>query len=113
MSIMGMEQVPRGAGQYVAYSLGFYITDENGEEIPEYTKIRITKERYSEFVTPLARLLYSDIKMKDGEANFRFPRGIELNGQDHIMIYIVNSERNIPAENVRFKIETDLWDENS
>lgn len=109
MSIMGISQIPQGVDPNVAYSLGLYATDENGDEIPGTTKIRITKERSSEFVIQLARIFYEDIKMSNGEAIYRFKKGIEINGEDHIIIYIVSSQSDIPIENVKFRMETDLW----
>lgn len=112
MSIMGIGQVPQSVDPSVAYSLGLYITDENGDEISDKTKIRITKERSSEFVIQLARIFYEDVKMSNGEATYRFKRGIEINGEDHIIIYVVSSQSNIRAENIRFKMDTDLWARN-
>jgi hypothetical protein len=114
MSIMGTKQIPRGADMRVAYSLGLYITDENGEEIQDDTKIRITKIKPSEAVVQLARIFYQDIKMtQDGETSYRFIQGIEMNGQEHLVVYLINSPKNIPSENVRFKMEADLWARNT
>lgn len=112
MSTMGTDQVPQGIDPSVAYSLCLYVTDENGDEIPGDTKIRITKMRPSEFVIQLARIYYEDIKMLNGEAIYRFKRGIEINGEDHITIYIINSPKDIPAENIKFRMDTDLWARN-
>jgi len=113
MSIMGTQQIPRGADTRVAYLFGLYITDDNGEEIPDETKIRITKLKPSEDVIQLARIFYQDIKMirhgEDFDASYRFRRGIELNGQDYLNVYVINSPKNIPLENIKFKIEADLW----
>ena len=113
ISIMGTQQIPLGTDARVAYSLGLYITDENEEEIPEYTKIRITKVKPSEEVIQLARIFYQDIKMiqngQNWESMYRFRQGIEMNGQEHLTVYIIDSQNNIPVENVKFKIEADLW----
>lgn len=113
ISIMGIHQVPRGADARVAYSLGLYITDENGEEIQDDIEIKIKKVRPSEAIVQLVRIYYRDIKMaKNGhicESSYRFPRGVEINGEEHLMIYIINPPNNIPAENVKFKMEADLW----
>ena len=109
MSIMGMQQVPRGADANISYSLGLYIIDENGKEIPDDTNIRIEKERTCEAFVQLARIYYSEIKMRDRDTNFRFRQGVELNSQEHLMIYIVNSGCNVPAENVKFALEADIW----
>lgn len=110
ISIMGMHQVPRGADARIAYSLGLYIADKNGEEIPDDTKIRITKIKPSEAIVQLARLYYRDIKMtRDRGATYRFLKGIEMNGEEHLVVYMINSPINIPAENVKFMIEADIW----
>jgi len=110
---MGTQQAPRGSDTGVAYSLGLYISDDNGEEIPDDTKMRITKVKPSEDIIQLARIFYQDMKMthhgEDFETSYRFRRGIELNGEDHLNIYIINSPKNIPSENIKFKIEADLW----
>jgi hypothetical protein len=109
MSFMGKMQIPRGTDPSSAYSLGLYATDENGKEIPDDTKIRITKEKTSDYVIQLARVYYSDIKMKNGKAGYAFTQGIELNGEDYLGVFVVNANCNIPAKNIRFKIETDFW----
>lgn len=109
MSIMGKSQTPRGADFNSAYSLGLYITDENGVEIADDTKIRITKEATSDYIVQLARVYYSDVKMQNNDSTYRFMQGIEISGEGHIMVYVVNSPCNIPSENIRFKIETDIW----
>lgn len=110
ISIMGMQQVPHGADARVAYSLGLYVTDDNGEEIRDDTKIRITKDRPSEYVIQLARVYYQDVKMtRDGESSYRFRRGVELNGQDYLKIYIIESPKNIRDTGVKFKMDADLW----
>lgn len=114
MSIMGTKQIPRGADARVAYSLGLYITDENGEEIPDDTKIRITKIKPSEAIVQLARIFYQDIKMtQDGETSYRFIHGIEMNGQEHLVVHVINSPKDIPSENIKFKMEADLWARNT
>ncbi len=110
MSIMGRHQAPRGSDfGRLAYSLGLHITDENGEEIPDDTKIRIAKYKHLLDVIQLARIYYSDIKIDNGRATFSFLQGIELNSEDHLRVYIVDSQCNIPNENIKFEIETDLW----
>lgn len=109
MTIMGVQQIPRGGELSVAYSLGLHITDENGEEIPDDTKIRITKEKSSGCIVQLARINYVDIKMIDCKSLYRFKQGIELNEDAHIMMYLVNSSCNIPSKNIKFKMEADMW----
>ena len=110
MTMMGRQQVPRGADITMAHSISLYITDENGKEIPDNTKIRITKDRPSDFVIQLARVFYGDIKKTEDERmSYSFVNGIELNGEDHIMIFAVNPECDISQENIKFEMEADLW----
>lgn len=110
MSIMGMRQISRGVDARDAYSLGLYIADNDGKEILDSTQIRIVKMRPSEFVKQLARLYYQDIKMtRDGEANYRFQQGIELNGGDYFQLFAINSPIHICSDDVQFKMEVDLW----
>jgi hypothetical protein len=114
MSIMGTRQIPLGADMRVAYSFGLYITGEDGEEILDDTKIRLTKVKPSEAVIQLARIFYQDIKMtRDGDASYRFIRGIEINGQEHLVIHMINAPKDILAENITFKMEADLWARNT
>lgn len=110
ITIMGTQQVPRGYNYNNAHSLGLYITNENGKEIPDDTKIRITKEKICETIIQLARMFYGDIKMtQNGDTSYRFHHGIELNCSDSLKIYAVNPECNIPAENIKFVMKTDIW----
>ncbi len=114
ISIMGTQQVPLGADARVAYSLGLYITDNNGREIPNDTKIRITKVKPSEDIIQLTRIFYQDIKMtKEGEALYRFRQGIEMNGQEYLVAHMINAPEEIPSENIKFKMEADLWARNT
>jgi len=109
MTLMGKQQIPRGGNIDVAYSLELYITDENGKEIPDDTKIRITKARSSEYVIQLARIYYDDIKMNNKYGAYRFTQGFELQEDDLLEIFVVESKYNISAKNIKVKIETDLW----
>ncbi len=114
IAMMGKMQTPRGVNPNSAYSMGLYITDENGEEIPDDTKIRITKEKDSDAIIQLARIFYSDIKRKNGQkGSYSFQHGIELNYGQHLMVFVVNPGRNIPKENIKFEMEIDLWNRNT
>ena len=114
IAIMGKMQTPRGTNPNSAYSMGLYITDENGEEIPDDTKIRITKEKPGEDIIQLARIFYSDIKRKNGEkGSYSFQHGTEINGGQYLRIFVVNSGCNIPEKNIKFEMEIDLWNRNT
>lgn len=125
ISIMGTQQVPRGADARTAHSVRARFADEEDNEIPLQTKIRITKEKTSDAVIQLARVFYADINItksstllssptqfKIDEEWFRFSSGIEINGGDCLRVYAINTVangRNIVARNSRFVLECDLW----
>lgn len=110
MSIMGTKEIFQGGNPDLAYPFGLYITDEDGKEIPDDTKIRIVKDEPCVTLIQLERSLYSDIKMKNGESVHRFKRGVEFHGGEYIMISVINSQNYIRSENIQFKMKTDLWD---
>ena len=110
MTIMGRKQTPDGHTT-LAYSFGLHITKENGEEIPDNTKIRITKMKSSDYVIQLARVLYCDIKMENRDATYKLDQGIEINGDAHIMLYVLNPECDISSAYVNFKMEMDFWND--
>ena len=109
MTFMGRNQIPADIDINTAYSLGLYITDENGKEIPDNTKIRITKNKTCEEIVQLARIYYSDVKMENGKSMYSFNYGIELNSENHLMVHVVNSECNIPDTGIKFELESDIW----
>lgn len=105
ISLMGRQQVPMGADDNIAYKLKLNITDENGNQIPDDTKIRISKNATSDYVIQLARIYYSDLK----DGSYTFTHGVEVNDGIYFEIYVVNNKCNIPKENIKFDIEADLW----
>lgn len=123
ITIMGVQQVPNGIGLVAAHKVVLDIRDTDGVEIPGYTKIRIEKVKTSEDVTQLVRDFYSmfspnraittnigtvRVSKADNEL-FRWRTGVMLNGEEHLQIYIINSEAKIPSSNVKFIIDMDLW----
>jgi hypothetical protein len=107
---MGRKQTPDGH-TVLAYSFGLHITKENGEEIPDSTIIRITKEKSSDYVIQLARVLYCEIKMRNREATYTFNHGIEINSDTHLRMFVVNPECDISSAYVDFKMEMDFWND--
>lgn len=95
------------------YSLRGRFADENDVEIPAETRIRITKERPSEYVYCLAKLLYSDMSVSQHSPFnlYRFEKSFSLVGGEHLRIYAIAPKINISRENVRFALECDLWKE--
>jgi hypothetical protein len=125
ISIMGTQQIPRGADARSAHSLRMYLagTDDTAE-INLNTKIRVTKEKTSEAVVQLARVFYADVNLTKNTGGmtqttyktdlewYRFKQGVELNGEQHLRIYVVNTETGallIEHEHTKFALDLDLW----
>lgn len=123
ITIMGVQQVPNGVDFRAAHRLVLDIRDEHGVEIPPYTKIRIAKIKPCETVIQLVRDYYSIfssnraitteigtvIVSKADNELYRWRRGVMLNGEEYLKIYIINSEVKIPSSNVKFTIDMDFW----
>lgn len=124
ISIMGTQQIPRGADARTAHSLRMFLagTTESAE-INLNTKIRITKEKTSEAVVQLARVFYADVNLTKNSAGmasttyktdlewYRFKQGVELNGEQHLRIYVINTESGyaVEADSTKFALDLDLW----
>jgi hypothetical protein len=89
ISIMGTQQVPRGADARSAHALRIRFADTADLEVPIFSKIRITKEKTSEAIVQLARIFYADCNLTKftGTAGatqktdlewYRFKQGVEL-----------------------------------
>ncbi len=139
ITIMGTQQVSAGADARTAHALRIRFADSSENELAFNTKIRITKEKSSEAVVQLARVFYADVNLTKQPGNqggvaagsspvtyktdlewFRFKQGIELNGEQRLRIYIVNTlgtvaaaqvaaPQNMPTANMRFSLDIDLW----
>ena len=132
ISIMGVQQIPRGADARTGHSLRVRFSDSSDNEIHPDTKIRITKEKPSEAVVQLGRVFYADISLtktpgtpvavtvtrKTHEEWYRFVQGIELNGNEHFRIYPLNTKGTIaaastpaalPTTSTLFSLDMDLW----
>ncbi len=132
MSIMGTQQVMRGADARTAHALRVRFAGTSDVEVNQLTKIRITKEKTTEDVVQLARVWYNDISMtkqvlsaaggtslfKDDMIWYRFKQGIELNGEEHLFIYVIGETPtggpNLPdiaieATHVKIALDMDMW----
>lgn len=125
ITIMGNQQVPRGADSRSAHSLRIKLPNTIDTEIPAMTKLRMTKEKTSEAIVQLARIFYADVNLtkqlatattgatqKTDDEWYRFKQGVELNGEQHLRIYAINTEIGnfaIAAANIKFALDMDLW----
>jgi len=121
ISIMGVQQIPRGADARSAHSLRIRFADSDDNEIPLNTKLRLTKEKTSEAVVQLARIFYADanltknigvlddVRFKTDPEWYRQKQGVELNGEQRFRIRTVNSTSVVDDGTTRFAQELDLW----
>jgi hypothetical protein len=122
ISIMGTQQIPRGADARSAHALRIRLADTGDAEISVYTKIRATKEKTSEAIVQLARVFYADVNLtKQPGTNttgaqqktdlewYRFKQGVELNGEQHLKIIAVAPNIAIDSSHIKFALDLDLW----
>lgn len=132
MSVMGTQQVQRGADARTAHALRIRLAGTADVEISQFTKIRLTKEKTTEDIVQLARVFYADVSMikqlntgiggtallKDDALWYRFKQGIELNGEEHFFVYVVaetpTGGPNLPdiaveLTHVKFALDIDMW----
>jgi len=124
ISIMGTQQIPRGADARSAHALRIRLADTTDAEINVYTKIRVTKEKTSEAIVQLARVFYADVNLTKQPAGavtglgavqktdlewYRFKQGVELNGEQHLKIIAVAPNIAISSSYIKFALDLDLW----
>lgn len=128
ISIMGTQQIARGADARTAHALRLRLAGTSDAEISPYTTLRITKEKTTEDVVQLARVFYVDVSLiKQTGTNpqlktdlewYRFKQGIELNGEEHLFIYVVGETPtggpNLPdvaidSTHIKFALDCDIW----
>lgn len=93
------------------------LANSNGEEIDPDTKINIIKNKVLRKPEEIYNILYKDISMTNFSEStnrfktytelYRFEYGVELKGEDHLKIYVINP--NIDINDVKFNLGTDLW----
>lgn len=137
ITIMGAQQVGAGADARTAHALRIRFADTSENELAFNTKIRITKEKSSEAVVQLARIFYADVNLtkQPGAAGavaagsqpvtyktdlewYRFKQGVELNGEQRLRVYVINTLGTVAQPAVtavlatgqmRFALDCDLW----
>lgn len=125
ISIMGTQQIPRGADARSAHTLSVRLANSLDAEIPVDTKVRIFKEKTSEAVIQLVRTFYRHVSLtkQNGTATvarldktdlewYRHKQGVELNGEQRYVIQIANTEPTavaIDPNRTKFALDADLW----
>lgn len=124
-SIMGVQQIPRGADARTAHSLRIRAADTADADISFYNKVRVTKEGITDSITNIARVFYGDVSLikqaalvdahtevlKTDLEWYRWKQGIELNGEQHLIISAIDlaAADVIDDDHVRFALDIDIW----
>jgi hypothetical protein len=122
ISMMGIQQIPRGADARSAHALRIRFADTGDAEIPIYSKVRVTKEKTSEAIIQLVRCFYADMNLtksvgpnttqKTDPEFYRWTQGVELNGEQHLKFILINTElpaTSVDAAHIKFALVADLW----
>lgn len=132
MSIMGTQQIARGADARTAHALRVRFAGTSDAEISLLTTVRLTKEKTVDDVVQLHRGFYLDISYtkqnllaaanntlyKTDPEWYRFKQGIEFNGEEHFIISTIaetpTGGPNLPdiaieATHVKFALDTDFF----
>lgn len=72
-----------------AYTINLTLRDSLKNEISQFTKIRMTKERTAEGIFPPVRCFYSDISRSDSDHLYRPKENILLQGEEHLFVYVM------------------------
>lgn len=117
ISISGIKSYPENYNIEKIPPFEIKFTNSNGEEIDPETKIKILKNKILRKSEDICNISYKDISMTNYSKSqnrfkaytelYRFEYGIELKGEDHLKIYVINP--NIDIKNVKFNLGTDLW----
>lgn len=102
--------------------LAIKFVDRENVEISPDTRIRILKEKLSNAITVVGTMFYKDLTttqylknppddIKPYENFYRFNENIEINGEEHLKIDVVNPDIGIDAKNVKLSLDIDLWEE--
>jgi hypothetical protein len=120
-SIMGTQQIMRGADARSAHALRMRLANSGDTEIGLYNKIRATKEGITDSVTNLWRVFYVDVNLvknagtdADNKTDlewYRYKQGVELNGEQHLIFSAINLAAGdlIDDDHVRFAQDVDVW----
>ncbi len=132
MSIMGTQQISRGADARTAHSYRVRFAGTSDTEIALLSTVRMTKEKTVDDVVQLHRGFYLDISYtkqallalsnstlyKTDLEWYRFKQGIEFNGEEHFITSVIaetpTGGPNLPdiaieATHIKFALDVDFW----
>lgn len=99
-----------------AYSIRLTLMDSLQNEISQFTKIRITKEKTKEGMPPPVRCFYADISKSDNGHLYRPKENILLQGEEHLFVYVIGEnigqklpDKAIDKDCTSFSIKADIF----
>ncbi len=117
ISIPGIKSFPENYHIENIRPFELKLANSSGEEIDPETKINILKNKILKKPVEIYNISYKDIsitnfsrspnRFKTHTELYRFEYGIELKGEDHLKIYVINP--NIDINDVKFNLGIDLW----
>lgn len=122
MIIVGGSQLPEGYDIDNASSLTVRFADSDNVEIDPDIRIRIFKEKVSQAISLIDTMLYKDIsaidymknsqnKTKSLDKRYIFGKGVEINGEEHLRMDVVQPNIGIDAKNIKLSLNLDLWEQ--
>ena len=117
ISISGIKSFPEDYNIENIPPFELKLSNLIGEEINPDTKIKLLRNKILRKPEEICEISYKDISMtnysessnkfKNYSELYRFDHGIELKGEDHLKIYVINP--NIDIDIAKFNIGIDLW----
>ncbi len=111
-SIAGKDQIKNTKEYDQLFTLSIKVCDSDKKELNPESKIIINKEKdIDEYDTSVVRLEstnYKNISTNNDEL-YKFGQGIEFKRDEHLRLYVVDTDIDISPENVEFNINIDKW----
>jgi len=123
-SIPGRDQVEDIKEFDNLFTLSIKVCDRNNKELGPDARVIIHKEKdVNEYETDVVRIdstFYKNVSMtkfckdlsystKITDELYKFDQGIEFKGEEHLRVYVVDTDIDIDPENVEFNINLDKW----
>ncbi len=120
IGVYGINQLPKNIDLRMAHALRVVIYDKDDNEIDLSTKIKIVRERVTEAMMIVGKVLYSNINVKNPigiEPEFktdnewyRFAQSFELKNEDHLVMYAIKPDVDINSNKIKFALDLDMWE---
>lgn len=117
ISIMGIKDSSKEYNIENIHPFELKLSNSNGEEIDPDTHIKIIKKKILGKDVEIYDIQYKDISMtnyspspnkfKNYSELYRFEQGIQLKGEDHLIVRVINP--NIDINVTKFNLGIDLW----